>query len=169
MTKDYLNPYLAGIGVGLSLLLSITFFGKGLGASGAMMRSVTYVEKIISAPHVNQNAYLAEMGGGTKNPLMNYLVFMFIGVATGGLISGLLSGRVKSEINHGPKITPKQRLFFAVVGGILFAIGARIARGCTSGVALSGGATLALGSWITMLILFGVAYIAAFFVRKLWI
>lgn len=169
MRRAYMNPYLAGVGIGLSLLASIFFAGKGLGASGAMMRTVTAVEKVVSPAHVNANPYLAEMGGGGQNPLANYLVFMFLGVLVGGLISGAVSGRLRREINHGPRISARQRLGFAVLGGVLFAVGARFARGCTSGVALSGGATLALGSWVTMLTLFGAAYLAAVACRRLWI
>lgn len=167
--RGYLNPYLAGVGIGLSLLASIFVAGKGLGASGAMMRGVTAVEKLLSPAHVNANPYLAEMGGGGRNPLGNYLVFMFLGVLVGGLISGAWAGRLHTEINHGPRISARQRLAFAVLGGVLFAVGARFARGCTSGVALSGGATLALGSWATMLTLFASAYLVAVLVRRLWI
>ena len=46
--------------------------------------------------------------------------------------------------------------------------GARMARGCTSGQALSGGATLSAGSWVVMFAIFGGAYGVAYFVRKLW-
>lgn len=169
MRRAYMNPYLAGVGIGLSLLGSIFFAGKGLGASGAMMRGVTAIEKLISPAHVNHNRYLAEMGGGGQDPLHNYLVYMFLGVLVGGVLSGAASGRIQREVNHGPRINARQRLAFAVLGGFLFAVGARLARGCTSGVALSGGATLALGSWVTMLVLFGAAYLAAVFTRRLWI
>ena len=31
----YLNPYLAGLGLGLVLLTAFVFMGRGLGASGA--------------------------------------------------------------------------------------------------------------------------------------
>jgi hypothetical protein len=47
--------------------------------------------------------------------------------------------------------------------------GARMARGCTSGQALSGGAVLSLGSWLFMFAVFGGAYALAYFVRKLWL
>jgi uncharacterized membrane protein YedE/YeeE len=57
---------------------------------------------------------------------------------------------------------------FSFLGGVLFLYGARMARGCTSGQALSGGATLAAGSWVIMFAIFGGAYALAYFVRKLW-
>jgi hypothetical protein len=46
--------------------------------------------------------------------------------------------------------------------------GARLARGCTSGQALSGGATLSAGSWALMFAIFGGAYALAYFLRKVW-
>ncbi len=55
------------------------------------------------------------------------------------------------------------------LGSESFLYGARLARGCTSGQALSGGATLAAGSWGIMLAIFASAYLLAWFVRKLWL
>jgi len=55
------------------------------------------------------------------------------------------------------------------LGGVVFLYGARMARGCTSGQALSGGATLAAGSWAVMLAIFASAYLLAYFVRRLWL
>ena len=46
--------------------------------------------------------------------------------------------------------------------------GARLARGCTSGQALSGGSVLSVGSWAFMFAIFGGGYAVAYFVRKLW-
>ncbi|MCA9545691.1 MAG: YeeE/YedE family protein, partial [Myxococcales bacterium] len=42
------------------------------------------------------------------------------------------------------------------------------ARGCTSGQALSGGATLSYGSWIFMVFVFFAAYLLAYPLRRLW-
>ena len=165
----YLNPYLAGIGLGLVLLLAFLVSGRGLGASGAMMRTVVQVEKAVAPAHVDGNHYLAQYGGGDRNPLDNWLVFEALGVLVGGLLSGVLAGRVRRETNHGPRIGRKTRWLFAVLGGGLFGFGARLARGCTSGVALTGGATLAAGSWVTMFAIFAGAYGMAYFVRRLWI
>jgi len=167
--KKYMSPYIAGVLLGLVLLGSFFVAGRGLGASGAMMRTVVAVEKAVVPSHVDSNSYLAAMGGGKTNPLDDWLVFEILGVLVGGLLSGAIAGRLKKETNHGPQITAKQRWLFAVIGGGLFGFGARMARGCTSGVALSGGASLALGSWATMMAIFAGAYALAYFVRRLWI
>ena len=92
-----------------------------------------------------------------------------LGVIIGGFISGTLSGRLKIKVEHSPKITSRKRLAFALIGGILFEYGASMARGCTSGAALSGMAVLATGGFVTMLAIFGGAYLFAYFFRKLWI
>jgi uncharacterized membrane protein YedE/YeeE len=47
-------------------------------------------------------------------------------------------------------------------------MGAKLAKGCTSGQALTGGAQLNLGSWVFMLAVFAGAYLLAWFVRKEW-
>ena len=46
--------------------------------------------------------------------------------------------------------------------------GAKLARGCTSGQALSGGALLATGSWIFIGACFAAGFAPAPFVRRLW-
>jgi len=48
------------------------------------------------------------------------------------------------------------------------AIGAKLARGCTSGQALSGGAVLNAGAWAFMMMVFAGAYAAAGLVRRQW-
>ena len=53
-------------------------------------------------------------------------------------------------------------------GGILMGVGAKLARGCTSGQALTGGALLSVGSWIFIATCFAAAYLFAPFARRLW-
>ena len=54
----------------------------------------------------------------------------------------------------------------ALAGGM--AIGAAFARGCTSGQALTGGSLLNLGSWVSMMCIFGGAYAVALLFRRQW-
>ena len=56
----------------------------------------------------------------------------------------------------------------ALLGGVFMGFGARLARGCTSGQALSGGAVLSVGSWAFMLAVFAGGYALAYSVRRLW-
>jgi hypothetical protein len=61
------------------------------------------------------------------------------------------------------------RLSFALAGGLLFGLGSQFGRGCTSGAALSGMATLSAAGFVTMMAIFGTGYVIAYFFRKLWI
>jgi uncharacterized membrane protein YedE/YeeE len=96
-------------------------------------------------------------------------VFEVIGVLIGGVLSGVLAGRIKRSVEKGPSISVKGRLFFAFFGGTLMGFGAKLARGCTSGQALTGGAILNVGSWAFMMMVFGGAYAAAYFLRRQWL
>jgi uncharacterized membrane protein YedE/YeeE len=62
----------------------------------------------------------------------------------------------------------KLRLALAVGGGVLVGFASRLAAGCTSGQALSGGALLLSGSWAFMIAIFVGAFGAARLVRKEW-
>jgi hypothetical protein len=130
---------------------------------------VASVAHAVAPAHTGANEFYAEyLGDGTKNPLMDWLVFEVIGVFAGGLISGALAGRIAKSIERGPSITNRWRLIFAFIGGALMGIGAKLARGCTSGQALTGGALLGVGSWAFMMCVFAGAYATAWFVRRQW-
>ncbi len=166
--KAYVNPYLGGILLGLVLFGAFFLTGSGLGASGGLNRILVFVEDLIYPEHIDRTPYLINMAGGERNPLDSWVVFVSIGVVVGGFVSGVVNGRFKVETNRGPKITPRMRWMFAFIGGGLMGYGARMARGCTSGQALSGGAVLSVGSWAFMFAVFGGAYALAYFVRKMW-
>ena len=50
----------------------------------------------------------------------------------------------------------------------VFHVGAKLARGCTSGQALTGGALLSAGGWAFMMMVFAGGYGAAWMVRRQW-
>ena len=166
--KPYWNPYVGGVILGVVLFLSFVLTGHGLGASGGVARVVVAVEKNISPEHVNQSAVHAALGGGAKNPLDDWVVYGVLGVLIGGFLSGWHAGRVKLETYKGPRVSVPTRWVMALLGGLLMGYGARLARGCTSGQALSGGATLSLGSWVIMFAIFGGAYLLAYPLRRFW-
>ncbi|HPI39636.1 MAG TPA: YeeE/YedE thiosulfate transporter family protein [Pseudobdellovibrionaceae bacterium] len=167
--SSYINPYIGGILLGVVLFLSYFLTGGGLGASGAIGRVQTGILDFIVPHHVDTNPYFAAIAGGDKNPWLDGSVFMLLGTFLGGAVSGILSKRVKFEIRKGDQITSRTRLLFALIGGLMMGWGARLARGCTSGQALSGGAVLSAGSWAFMFSVFGGGYLLAYFVRRLWL
>ena len=165
----YWNPYFGGFLFGILILLTFFITGRGIGASGAMKSSVVAITDVITHDHAESNAYYSKFLKEDKSPLNNWLVLEAIGVLIGAFISGGLTGRIGWRTQHSPKITRKRRLIFALGGGILFGLGAQIARGCTSGAALSGLAVLSTGGFITMISIFGTGFLVAYFFRKNWI
>ena len=166
----YINPYLGGVLLGLLVLVTVYITGRGLGASGAIKSTVVTTANTIAPANTKENAYMGQFVSDDHSPMYTWLVFESLGIFFGGLLSGILFGRVKKfRTEHSPKITSKKRLVFALLGGIFFGIGSQFGRGCTSGAALSGSATFALGGVVVMLTIFGTGYAVAYFFRKLWI
>ena len=159
------NPYLAGIFLGLVLFATLLLTGHGLGASGAFSRLIAAGLGQITPEHVRTSSYLTQYA---EAPLRHWILPLVLGVVLGGFVSGKLAGRFRVETLRGPNTSRTVRWVAAFAGGSLAGFGARLARGCTSGQALTGGATLALGGWAFMLALFAGGYLMAWFVRKLW-
>ena len=166
--KPYINPYIGAILLGTVLFLAFFITGSGLGASGGINRLIVFVENFIVPDHIDRTPYLLSMAGGSLNPLDSWIVFLTVGTFIGGGISGFFNHRIKWETVKGPNISVRTRWIMAFIGGALMGYGARFARGCTSGQALSGGAVLSVGSWAFILALFGSAYAFAYFFRKFW-
>ncbi|NOZ07721.1 MAG: YeeE/YedE family protein [FCB group bacterium] len=164
-----MNPYLAGVLLGLTLLLTFFISGRGLGASGAVKKVLVAAVATAAPEHAAESAFYSKYSGVDKHPLRAWLVFEMLGVAIGGFLSGAIAGRLKFRNEHSPKITSKRRAVLAGIGGILFGFGSQLGRGCTSGSALTGMAVLSLQGFIAMMSIFGTAFIMAYFFRKNWI
>ena len=167
--KSYMNPYLAGVILGLVLLAAMYFSGRGLGASGGLKYAVVAAVGAVDNDHAMNSSYYSKYFENGENPLKNWLALEVLGMFIGGFLSGALSGRLKFKIEKSPKISNSKRLLFAFIGGLFFVYGAQLARGCTSGAALSGMAVLSVAGFMTMIAIFGSAYLFAWFFRKLWI
>ena len=164
-----MNPYIAGTMLGLVLLLAMYLSGRGLGASGGLKYCVVSIVESLSPDHVEKSEYYSKYFEGGKRPLISWLPFEVLGMIIGGFLSGALSGRLKLKVEKSPSISVRRRLIFAFLGGVLFVYGAQLARGCTSGAALSGMAVLSVAGFVTMISIFGSAYVFAWFFRKNWI
>lgn len=165
----YWNPYFGGFLLGILIIFTFYITGRGLGASGAMKSSVVSMVDTASHSYAEHNAYYSKFVKDDKSPMNTWLVFEALGVLIGAFISGGLAGRIGWRTQHSPKITKKRRLVFAILGGVLFGVGSQVARGCTSGAALSGMAVLSTGGFITMIAIFGTGFLVAYFFRKNWI
>lgn len=166
--RPYWNPYLVGFLLGLVLLATYLVTGRGLGATGAFSSVAAWIAGIAGAEHVAANpVHSRYLNDGA--PLLSWTLFLLLGAFVGAWISGIQGGRVKATIERGPRVTDSQRMLLAVAGGFLAAFGAKIAKGCTSGQALTGGSILNVGSLVFMLAVFASAYALAYFLRKEWI
>ena len=168
--KPYMNPYLAGVFLGLILLGTIYVTGRGLGASGAVKSVVVNGVAEVTPEYAQQNSFISSYINDHPNgPLQDWLVIQVVGVIIGAFISGVLSNRLKLKLERGPRVTNNTRIVAAIIGGLLFGFGSQLGRGCTSGSALSGMAVMSFGGIITMLAIFGSGYGLAYFFKKLWL
>ncbi|WP_372772978.1 YeeE/YedE thiosulfate transporter family protein [Mangrovibacterium sp.] len=167
--KKYMNPYLGGVLLGLVLIVAFWVSGRGLGASGAAKSVIVAGVEAVAPAHAEKAAFYQEYGSTHESPLKSWLVFEMLGVLVGGFLSGALAGRLNFKVEKGPNVTSKVRIFFAIIGGVLFGFGAQLGRGCTSGSALTGMSVLSAGGFITMAGIFGTAFALAYFARKLWL
>jgi uncharacterized membrane protein YedE/YeeE len=168
--KKHMNPYVAGFLLGLVLLLTIFVTGRGLGASGATKNVVVATVGAVAPQHAATSPFYSKLiGPGHESPLKGWLVFEVLGVLLGAFVSGLGADRLRFVTERGPRVSVKGRLLFAALGGALFGAGAQLARGCTSGAALSGMAVLSVAGFVTMLAIFGSGFLFAWFTRSLWL
>jgi hypothetical protein len=93
---------------------------------------------------------------------------MFAGTFLGGLFSAILARRIHWTTERGAAFGSGARLGLALAGGVLVGYASRLANGCTSGQALSGGSLLLSGSLVFMMCVFAGGYAAAWFVRRQW-
>ena len=163
--KNYWNPYVCGFLLGLTLLASFLVLGAGLGASGAVARFGAFLEVTLFSEHTLTSEYFSRWG---KNPLSYYLVFMVLGAFLGGLVSAIQAGRARMTLEKGSAAPAWLRITLVFIGGVIVGFASRLARGCTSGQALTGGAMLLTGSLVFLVCVFVGGYAFAFFVRSQW-
>lgn len=166
--RPYWNPYVAGFALGLVLLGSFLVMGFGLGSSSAATRLAVGAAHLVAPRTVETNAYFSQYFGPGKKLLEDWLVFEVLGVFLGGLVGAYSAGRLRSEVIRGEGVSRGRRIALAIAGGVIMGFAARLARGCTSGQALTGGAVLSLGSWIFMMCVFAGGYLAAPFLKRDW-
>ena len=162
---NYMNPYLAGLCLGLVLLGSFAVLGVGLGASAGLARLGACVTLCVANSHTLASPYFGAWG---EQPLRYYLVYMFVGVFLGGLFSALLARRIKPSLERAAGFSARARALLALTGGILVGFASRLASGCTSGQALTGTAQLMTGSFLFLICLFASGYGSAWLVRRQW-
>lgn len=145
------SPYLAGALLGVVYIVSIAVAGIVPGGSGAFENVGGLIARYI-APGIATNTYFKFV----MPPGISWEVLLLVGVFVGAFVSAKLSGDFKLapvpdaqwRRVFGPSVWKRWLIAFA--GGIILEIGAGIAGGCTSGLAVGGGLFLAPAAFIFM-------------------
>jgi uncharacterized membrane protein YedE/YeeE len=166
--KPFMNPYLAGVLLGLVLLATYLVTGRGLGATAGFAALATWFAGIVSPAHIQSSVVHAKYWNDGA-PLLNWTLFVLVGALIGAAISGLQGRRFSFSVERGPHIADSQRLALAFGGGFIAACGAKLAKGCTSGQALTGSSILNVGSLVFLLAVFAAGFGLAYLVRKEWL
>lgn len=162
--RPFWPPLAAGIALGLVLLATFLMTGHGLGATGATTRLAAWLGLQVAPAVTAANPYLGPMVEGGR-PLAAWISWQVVGVAIGALASAVLAGRFRVQLDGERSVGRGRRLAAAFGGGLLAGFGARVAAGCTSGLGLSGAATLAISAFVFLGVFFAVGLVASRLVR----
>jgi uncharacterized membrane protein YedE/YeeE len=163
--RPFWHPLAAGIALGLVLLATFLVTGHGLGASGFFTRLTAAASSWLVPDWSAANPYIGRyLAAGS--PLLSWISWEIVGVVLGALAGSLASGRFRAMIERDSDVGAASRLGYAFAGGVLVGFGARLARGCTSGLGLSGGATLAVAGFIFLIGFFLAGFAVSYALRR---
>lgn len=165
--RAYWSPYVAGAALGLIVAATYLVMGYGPGASGAFAHLAARVEGAMAPGRAAANPFVA---GYLESGRLwtQWIVVEVIGIALGGLLGAWSAGRFAWRFEAGPRVGRGRRVLFAFVGGATVGLASRIAQGCTSGLALSGGAVFAPGAWAFTAAFMAGGFVTAALARRLW-
>jgi uncharacterized membrane protein YedE/YeeE len=162
-------PMVAGIGIGLTMVLAFYIAGRGIGITGATTAMAASLQHWLLPRLTESSAYLSAYVAPGTNPLGGWLMYQLAGLLAGSFVAALVTGQLRLEVLRGPNIGVRSRLALAFAGGTLVGFAARFARGCTSGEALVGSAQLSVGALVFMICVFAGGFASAWFVRRQWL
>lgn len=148
------SPYVVGAGIGVLSWLTFYFSDKSIGASSFYAQVSGFIGKLFVKRHTESLTYFK-----ANPPSMDWEFVFVIATIAGGTIAALTGGEFTNEwlppmwvTRFGESIALRAVVAFG--GGLLMAVGARLAGGCTSGHGISGTLQLNLASWIAVLCFF---------------
>jgi len=139
-------------GLGVIVAVSEGVCGRPLFASGAFDKLAAYAGR----PLFPSSQYYQYV----MSPGITWPVWLMVGVLGGAFLSSRLSGEARlrwlPDTQWVERFGPSRTVRFALAfgGAMLVQIGAGIAGGCTSGLAISGGAVLAPAAFLFMMGMF---------------
>lgn len=113
----YWSAYLAGLVIGLTLILTYYVMGHGVGASGAYTQWAAKLLQLIAPDHAQANTYLK---GYLKldSIWQSWIVIEMLGVLLGGFLGAVTAKRFRFEIERGTRINQGGRLLLALMGRV---------------------------------------------------
>lgn len=149
------SPYVVGALIGVLAWFTFSVSDKPIGASSAYATAAGMLGKLFARKHTESLPYYKE------NPPKVGWEFLFVGMAVlGAFLAAWTGGEITNrtlppfwEERFGAG-TFALRALVGFAGGILMALGARIAGGCTSGHGISGTLQLNVASWIAVIGIF---------------
>lgn len=162
------KPHAAGALLGLGLLLTFVLTGHGLGGSGFTTAVAASTAHAVAPAATAGNAYFGPMVEDGRNPLDAWITWQVLGVAIGALIGAISARRFKWSVDGPTRLGKAGRLTMALIGGVIAGFGARVSLGCTSGLGLSGAATLATAGFVFLGGFFVTGGLLGMATRRLW-
>jgi uncharacterized protein len=163
--KDW-SPYVVGAGIGILSWFAFASADHPLGITSAFEHTSALLIQAAEPNLAHTHTYFQDRGNA---PVIGWEWMLVIGVFVGSALSAFLSGdRTREAVpelwkwRFGPGIAG--RLTGAFWGGALMMIGARMAKGCTSGHGISGTLQFAISSWIFAIVIFLVSITTAFLI-----
>jgi uncharacterized protein len=148
LSRPLWSPYIAGVGLGVIAVVSLATFGHPLGASGAHQRLASYAGRVLFPRDVFFQV--------VAPPEVGWQAILLLGVCLGAMAASLLDGSFRVRWVPDEGFTSRwgrdrrTRWLIAFLGAFLVEVGAGIAGGCTSGLAISGGVVLSPGAFAFM-------------------
>ena len=165
--RPFLSPLAAGGGLGITLYASLLLTGHGLGAFGFFRDLAAWLAEAAAPFWTAENMYLSNFIH-EDGPLSSWIAWVIGGVAIGALAASLFFRRFRFKVERGAGIATTWRLLYALLGGALTGLGAALARGCTSGLGLSGGAVLSAGAFVFLLGFFAAGVLVSIGSKRIW-
>src|SRR5512135_2704571 len=98
--NSFWSPYLAGVGLGLTLLAAFFIMGKGLGASSAFSIVSAVATERISPEYAGSLKYFSRYLS-VESPLKDWIVLEILGLLVGALTGSLLSRNFQFKFDRG--------------------------------------------------------------------
>lgn len=149
------SPYIVGGLIGALVWFTLMFSKQAVGASSAYAMMAGLIGRRLAPRRVGSLKYFKD-----HPPELGWELWFILATVVGACIAAWTGGELAGEwlspmwVGRFGENSIVLRSILAFAGGVLMALGARTAQGCTSGHGISGALQLNVGSWISLLCFF---------------